>query len=398
MTKPLRREQFPILERSTYLVSHSMGAAPLGAQQALETYWREWAEDGPEAWEYWLPRIREIADGIGEIVGAAPGSVFLGPNVSVLQASLASCLDFRRGRSEVVYEELQFPSVAYVWRAWERFGAKMVVVPSDDGRTIPTERIVQSITERTAIAVLSHAYYRSGAIADLATIARRCHEVGALICADVYQTAGLVPFSVEELDLDVAVGGSHKWFCGGPGCGWVYIRPERLDRFHPAVTGWMAHARPFAFEPAPIEYAPSMYRFGTGTPTIPGYVVARTGHDLIRELGVRRIRAHNTSLTKLLVDGAQERGFTVPTPLEPEMRTGWVGIDFDQAQETCKALIGERIFVDYRPGCGIRVGPHFYTSEEEIERFFRAIDRLLGRKQQRAPKFVVKASVAAKKR
>lgn len=393
MIKPLRREEFPILERSTYLVSHSMGAAPVGAQQALEAYWREWAEDGPEAWAYWLPRIREIADGIGEIVGAPPGSVFLGPNVSLLQAAIASCFDFQRGRREVVYEALQFPSLAYVWSAWERFGAKVVTIPSDDGRSIPIERIVESITERTAIAVLSHAYYQSGALADLGTIARRCHEVGALVCADVYQTAGVVPFSVAELELDVAVGGSHKWFCGGSGCGWIYVRPDRLVQFHPAVTGWMAHARPFDFEPAPIEYAPSMYRFGTGTPTIPGYIVARPGHDIVRELGVRRIRTHNTRLTTLLVEGASERGFRISTPLDPECRTGWVGIDFDGAHEACKTLVEQRIFVDYRPGCGIRVGPHFYTSEEEIERFFHAVDRLQGRGKKRTPKFTVKAAV-----
>jgi kynureninase len=398
MTKPLRREEFPILERSTYLASHSMGAAPLGAQRALDAYWKEWAEDGPAAWEYWLARIREIADGIGEIVEAPPGSVFLGPNVSVLQAAIASCFDFQRGRREIVYESLQFPSLTYVWRAWERYGANVVVVPSDDGCTVPTERIVEAITERTALAVLSHAYYQSGAIADLGAIARRCRDVGALLCADVYQTAGVYPLSVADLDLDIAVGGSHKWLCGGSGCGWIYVRPELLEQFHPAVTGWMAHARPFAFEPAPIEYAPSMYRFGTGTPTIPGYIVARTGHDLIREVGVRRIRAHNTHLTKMLIEGALEREFRVPTPRAPEKRAGWVGIDFEGAEEICKALLAERVFVDYRPGCGIRVGPHFYTTEEEIAHFFASIDRLRSREGRRAPRFVVKASVGAKKK
>lgn len=370
-----------------------MGAAPLGAQCALDAYWKEWAQDGPEAWEYWIPRIREIADGIGEIVGAPPGSVFLGPNVSFFQAAIASCFDFSGGRNEVVHESLQFPSLTYVWRAWERFGAHVVSVPSDDGCTIPTERIVDAITQRTAIAVVSHAYYQSGAIADIASIARRCHEAGALLCADVYQTAGVYPFSLTDLDVDVAFGGSHKWFCGGSGCGWIYIRPELLVKVHPAVTGWMAHARPFAFEPAPIEYAPSMSRLGTGTPGIPGYVVARAGHDLIREIGVRRIRAHNVRLTKMLAEGALEREFRVPTPLQPERRTGWIGMDFEGADEICNALVAERIFVDYRPGCGIRVGPHFYTTEEEIERFFKAIDRLRSRREKNAPKFVVKAAV-----
>jgi kynureninase len=376
LTPALRREQFPVLQSSTYLVSHSMGAAPLGARDALDAYWNGWATDGPEAWERWLPEIQHIADGIGAIVGAPPGSTFLGPNVSTLQAAIASCLNLRAPRNEVVYEALQFPSLTYVWKEWERFGAVCRVVASPDGRTIPTEDVLAAITERTAIAVLSHAYYVSGAIADVRTIQRHCRRVGALLCVDAYQTTGVYPYDVTAWDLDLVTGGSHKWLCGGPGCGWIYVKPALLERFRPAVTGWMAHASPFAFEPAPMRYAPTMYRFGNGTPAIPGYVVAKAGHDLIREVGVARIREHNVRLTTMLAEMARERGLRVNTPLQPQARTGWIGIDFDGAERACKALVSKRIFVDYRPGCGIRVSPHFYTADEEVERFFSAVDRL----------------------
>lgn len=375
-TRAVRRDEFPILENATYLVSHSMGAAPRGARVALDAYWNEWSESGPEAWERWLPRIAEIADGIGAIVGAPPGSTFLGPNVSLLQAAIASSLDFRDERNEIVYEALQFPSVTYVWREWEKYGARVRVVPSDDGRTIETQRILDAITERTALAVVSHAYYVSGAVADVAAIQQRCRETGALLCVDAYQTTGVYPYDVAALELDVVTGGSHKWLCGGPGCAWISVRPALLERFRPAVTGWMAHARPFAFEDAPIVHAPSMYRFGTGTPTIPGYVAAQTGHRLVREIGVTAIREHNVRLTTLLAEGATERGFSVPTPLEPQRRTGWIGMDFDGAERICAQLVAERVFVDYRPGCGIRVSPHFYTTDDEIARFFEAIDEL----------------------
>jgi kynureninase len=376
VTKALEREHFPILDDSTYLVSHSMGAAPLQAKAALESYWHEWAKEGPEAWERWLPRIAEIADGIGSLIGAPAGSVFLGPNVSSLQAALATCIRLEGSRNEVLYEALQFPSLTYVWHEWERFGAKVVTVESPDGRTIPTERIVDKITERTAIAVLSHAYYVSGAVADVRAIQRRCRETGTLLCVDAYQTTGVYPYDVTEWDLDIVTGGSHKWLCGGPGCAWIYVKPDSLERFRPAVTGWMAHARPFAFEPAPIEYASSMYRFGNGTPTIPGYVVAKPGHDLIRRVGIGRIREHNIRLTTMVAGMAQERGLQVNTPLEPERRTGWIGIDFDGSDRVCNALIHRRVFVDYRPGCGIRVSPHFYTTEGEIADFFTALDAL----------------------
>jgi kynureninase len=375
-TQALHRDQFPILENSTYLVSHSMGAAPLGAKAALEAYWKDWATDGPEAWERWLPEIGVIADGIGSIIGAPAGSVFLGPNVSVMQAAIATCLDFRGERNEVVYEALQFPSLTYVWNEWQRFGAKVRVVSSDDGRTIPTERIIAAITERTRIAVLSHAYYVSGSLADVRAIQEHCRSVGALLCVDAYQTTGTYPYDVTEWDLDIVTGGSHKWLLGGPGCGWIYLKPSLLEQFRPAATGWMAHASPFSFEDAPIRYAGSMYRFGNGTPTIPGYLVAKTGHELIRGIGVARIREHNVRLTSKLAAMALERGLRVHSPLEPAQRTGWIGIDFDDSERVCHQLIGERVFVDYRPGCGIRVSPHFYTTDEEIDRFFAVLDRL----------------------
>lgn len=376
MTSARFRDRFPILENSTYLVSHSMGAAPTGAREALGSYWDDWATDGPEAWERWLPRIGAIADGIGAIVGAPPGSVFLGPNVSAFQAAIATCFDFRGERNEIVYEALQFPSLTYVWDEWARYGAVTRVVASDDGRTIPTERICAAITEKTAIAVLSHAYYVSGALADIRAIQKHCRTVGALLCVDAYQTTGCVPYDATAWDLDIVTGGSHKWLCGGPGCGWIYVRPALLERFRPAVTGWMAHAAPFAFEPAPMRYAPDMYRWGTGTPTIPGYVAAEAGHAFIREAGVAAIRAHNVRLTTALAEGALERGLTVKTPLDPEKRAGWIGIDLPDARRICAALVENRVFVDYRPDCGIRVGPHAYTTDEEIARFFSTLDRV----------------------
>lgn len=370
------RQQFPILASSTYLVSHSMGAAPLRARRMLESYWEEWAAEGPEAWERWLPRIAEIADGIGAIIGAPAGSCFLGPNVSVLQAGIATCIDFRGERNEIVYEALQFPSLTYVWREWERYGAAVRIVPSDDGRTIPTERIIETITERTALAVLSHAYYVSGALADVRTIQEHCRRVGALLCVDAYQTTGVYPYDVTAWDLDLVTGGSHKWLCGAAGCGWIYLKPSLLETFRPAVTGWMAHARPFAFEQAPIVHAPSMYRFGHGTPTIPGYVVAQPGHQIVASIGVARIRQRNVQLTEKIAAMALERGLRVNSPLKPERRTGWIGIDFDGSENACRRLIEQRVFVDYRPGCGIRVGPHFYTADAEIDEFFRVLDRV----------------------
>ena len=377
-TAPRLRERFPTLAGATYLVSHSMGAPPIGARDALVAYWEAWARGGPEAWDRWLPEMVEIADRLGTIFGAPAGTVSLVPNVSLAQAALASALSFDGERRDIVIEALQFPTVSYVWKAWERFGAQVVEVPSDDGRTMSTDRICSAIGERTAVVALSHAAYVSGSIIDVAEIARRCRETGALFVLDAYQTIGTVPLDVPALGVDAVVGGSHKWLCGGPGCGFVYVRPGLRDRIAPAITGWMGHAAPFAFEAAPIRLAAGAHRYNTGTPTIPGYLAARAGHDAIQEVGVDAIRAHNVRLTTMLADGALARGFDVPTPLDPARRTGWIGMDFPGAARATEALVERRVFVDYRPGCGIRVSPHFYTSDDDVAAFFEAVDAVRG--------------------
>lgn len=370
------RDRFPTLAGATYLVSHSMGAPPLASRESLERYWNAWATDGPEAWEAWLPELGEIAGGIAALLGAAPNTVSLVPNVSLGQAAIASALTFGPDRDGVVMEALQFPTVTYVWSAWQKYGARIVTVPSDDGRTMSTDRICSTIDERTAVVALSHAAYVSGSLLEIDAIQARCHEVGAIFVLDTYQTTGIVPLDVSAQGIDVVVGGSHKWLCGGPGCGFLYVRPGLRDRLAPALTGWMAHAEPFAFAPAPITLARDTHRYNTGTPTMLGYLVARAGHDAIAEIGVPAIRAHNARLTTRIIEAALARGFTIPTPLEAERRTGWIGIDFPGADRATKALIDRRIFIDYRPGCGMRVGPHFYSTDEDIDVFFHALDEI----------------------
>ena len=376
MTAPRMRDRFPTLAGATYLVSHSMGAPPLASRDSLERYWNAWATDGPEAWEAWLPELGEIAGGIAALLGAAANTVSLVPNVSLGQAAIASALTFGPDRDGVVMEALQFPTVTYVWSAWQKYGARIVTVPSDDGRTMSTDRICSAIDERTAVVALSHAAYVSGSLLEIDAIQARCREVGAIFVLDTYQTTGIVPLDVSGQGIDVVVGGSHKWLCGGPGCGFLYVRPGLRDRLAPAVTGWMAHAEPFAFAPAPITLARDTHRYNTGTPTMLGYLVARAGHDAIAEIGVPAIRAHNARLTTRIIESALARGFTIPTPLEAERRTGWIGIDFPGADRATQALIDRRIFIDYRPGCGMRVGPHFYSTDEDIDVFFHALDEI----------------------
>ena len=368
------RPDYPIVERTVYMNSNSMGAMPRAARDALSAYADVWERDGVEAWETWLPLVAEVGDMAARLFNGAPGCTALNQNVAFFEAAVASALDFTNGRTKVVMEALQFPNIAYVWERFSAHGAELVLVPSDDGITVPTERMLEAIDERTAIVPVSHGVYVSGYLQDVEAICARAREVGALTLIDVYQTLGVVPIDVERWGADMVVGGSHKWLCGGPGTAFLWVRPEVRPRLAPKTTGWIAHADPFAFEPAPIRYAEGPFRFMGGTPSIPAYYVAREGYRPILEIGVERIRAHNLALCRIVIDRALEAGLSVHSPLEDERRTGFVAVDFPGSEAASRRLVAEGYKHDWRPRCGIRIGPHFYNTEEDVQRM---MDRVI---------------------
>ncbi len=372
------RDEYPILATSTYMNSNSMGAMHRGSADALREYTEVWAREGVEAWDLWPDLIAETADLAAQFFNGGTGNTTLGENVATFQARIASALDYS-DRPKVVIEELMFPNVVYVWERFRRLGLELELIPSDDGMTIATERMLEAIDERTNIVSISHAVYVSGALLDVAAICKRAHEVGALVMLDVYQTAGVVPIDVEALGVDILVGGSHKWLCGGPGTCFLWVRPELRARLQPMTTGWMAHADPFAMKPAPIELADTAWRFVAGTPSVAAYYVARNAYRNLLEVGVERIRRHNLALCRIIIDRALAAGLTVHSPIDDASRTGFVAVDFDGSEAASETLIEERYKLDWRPNCGLRIGPHFYSTETEVERMMSRVVELAAR-------------------
>jgi kynureninase len=372
------RAEFPILERTTYLVSHSLGAMPRGAARALEEYAAQWATRGVRAWaEGWWDMPRTVGDEVGRLIGAPAGSVVMHQNVSVCQAVVLSCFDLGGPRNKVVYEELNFPSVMYVHEAHAALGARVVTVPSDDGVTVSTERFLEAIDEETLLVPLSHVIFKSGAVQDVAAITRRAHEVGAYVLADLYQSAGTVPVDVTAWDVDFATGGSVKWLCGGPGAGYLYVAPRLHGRLRPRVTGWMAHKRPFAFEAGPVDYTEDASRFLHGTPAVPALFAARAGYAAVGAVGVEAIRAKSMAQVQALIDGAREAGLVPRAPARAEERGGMVVLEVPHGEAVTRELLRREILVDFRPGAGIRVSPHFYTRDDEVERVVAEIREIL---------------------
>ncbi|HEY2936973.1 MAG TPA: aminotransferase class V-fold PLP-dependent enzyme [Gaiellaceae bacterium] len=363
------RDRFPILAETTYLINHSLGAMPAAAEERLAEYARVWRTRGIRAWgEGWWTMPVEVGDQIGRIVGAQPGTTVMHQNVSVAEAIVLSC--FRPvdpGRNRVVYEAGNFPSVRYLYQAQPDLE---VVVGEDD------VAVVDAIDERTLLVPISHVLFKSAEIQDVESIVRRAHEAGAHVVLDCYQSAGIVPFSVSELGVDFAVGGSVKWLCGGPGNGWLYVRPDLAERLEPTFMGWQAHERPFAFEPE-LRFASGAQRFLTGTPNVPALYAATAGYDLVEEIGVERIRENSLRQTDLLIRLADEAGFEVRSPRDPVRRGGTVTVFVPDFEAVHKELGERQIICDFRPGAGIRLGPHYYNTDEELERVVGEIGEII---------------------
>jgi kynureninase len=367
------RGEFPILESVVYLISHSLGAMPRATFERLHDYAEVWATRGVRAWaEGWWEMPITLGDEVAKIIGAEPQTVAMHQNVSICQSLILSCFEPVGKRNKIVYEELNFPSVMYVYEAHARDGRfRIEKVKSDDGITVPLERFLAAIDEETLLVPFSHVLFKSAFLQDARAIIERAHEVGAYVVMDTYQSAGTVPFNVKELDVDFATGGSVKWLCGGPGAGYLYVRPDLQQRLEPQTTGWMAHEAPFAFESGPIRYAPGITRFLHGSPAIPALYAAESGYRIINQIGVERIRAKSIRQTTRLIELAEEAGFRVTSPHDAERRGGTVTINVEHAASFTQELIRREFIVDYRPGAGIRISPHFYTRDEEIELVIR---------------------------
>lgn len=372
------RPEFPILERTTYLVSHSLGAMPRTVPDRLAEYVDMWAELGVRAWANgWWEMPIEVAGEIAPLLGAARGEVAMVPNVSIGQAVVMSAIDYTPPRDRIVMTELDFPSVRYVHdQLASRFGAKVVVVPSDDGVSIDEDRLLAEIDERTALVAISHVLFRSAYIMDVDRICRRAHEVGALVSLDAFHSVGVIPVDVKRTGVDFLTGGVLKWLCGGPGACFLYVSPETSARLTPALTGWQAHRRPFGFE-ADMDYADGAARWLSGTPVIPALYAATEGPRLVRRAGIDAIRAKSMRQTARLIELADERGYAVTAPRDAARRGGTVAFDVPHANEVAQFLLSRDIIVDYRPNAGIRIAPHFYTSDAELERAVAAVDEAL---------------------
>ena len=372
------RVEFPILERTNYMISNSLGAMPRGVYDALHAYADTWATRGVRAWEEsWWTLAAEVGNELGALMNAPKDSVSVHQNVTTCQAVVASCFDFTGKRNKVVYSDMNFPSVMYFWEAQRQYGAQVHMVKTDDGITVPIDRLLDAIDEQTLLVPISHVIFRSAYINDAKAIVEKAHKVGAHVVLDTFQSLGTVPVDVAALDVDFACGGVLKWLCGGPGVAYLYVHPDLGRKLEPKLTGWFAHRNPFGFEVGPVQYAEPPLRFMNGTSHIPSLEAARPGLKIIREVGVEKIREKSMRQTARLIALADQHEWRVNTPRDAEKRGGTVSIDMPDAQQVCRDLLARDILVDWRPKAGVRFSPHFYNTDEEIDAAIAAVEEIL---------------------
>lgn len=362
------RDRFPSLRDTLHFISHSLGAMPAAAPQSLAEYTAQWQSRSIRAWEEgWWQMPLTTGNLLAPILGAPRNTIVMQPNVTIAQWIILSCFDWRGRRNKLVTETANFPTNIYTFNELERLGARLT-------ETRTEEELLAAIDEETLLVCVSHVHFRDSARIDLQPIIAKAHGMGAMVLVDVYQSAGCLPIGIHALNADFAVGGSVKWLCGGPGAGFLYVRPDHIEKLQPQLTGWMAHRAPFAFEEGPIQFADSMFRFLHGTPSIPALFAAQPGYEIIAEAGVENIRAKSTQLTQYLIQKADEYSIPVRSPRDPEKRGGAVVIG---VLDITRQLAEQNVLVDYRPGAGIRIGPHFYNTEDEIDELFRRIITLI---------------------
>jgi kynureninase len=362
------REEFPILERTTYMISNSLGAMPRRVYHEMQAYADSWAHRGVRAWEEgWWDMAVGVGDKIAPLIGAHSGEISLHQNVTLIQAVISSCFDFRGPRNKVVLTDLEFPSIQYFYHEQRRNGARVELVPSNDPVRFDLERFLAAIDETTLLVPISQVLFRSAFIVNAQAIIEKAHRVGACVILDLFQAAGTIPVDVRALNTDFAVGGVLKWLCGGPGVAYLYVREDLRTKLSPAITGWIAHQRPFGFEPGAIDAREDSFRYLNGTPHIPALYACQPGLEILNEAGISAIREKSMRMTARLFEAAKAHGWRVNTSENPAERAGTVSVDCPHAPEVCRELLAREILVDYRPKAGVRLSPHFYNREEECD-------------------------------
>lgn len=372
------REEFPGLQKSTYLNTVSLGQLSRRSRLAVNHFMDEWSAYGAAAWyRYWLEEVDALRGEFARTIGAEKDEIAILPNISSALAAVSSCFDFI-DRSRVVSCELDFPTITQHFLAKQSQGVESLILPSPDKISVPVESFAASTNEQTALIATCRVYFTSGFIQDVQQLADIAHQKGALCLIDDYQGTGQIPIDVNQAGVDFLISGGLKWLIGGPGVAYLYVRRELIADLLPTVSGWFAHNRQFDFDPFTLEYREDARRFEAGTPAVPAVYAARAGLEIINEIGTQEIRRRSAALSQDLVSRLKAHGYHLRIPADPNEQASITIVELDNPLEVTHSLAERNIIVDKRPGA-VRISPYFYNTVEENEIFVSGLDEVCRR-------------------
>ena len=375
------RDEFPITKERNYLISASLGPLSRRAHAAALEHLELWSRLGPEElwFEHGMPKLQTCRERFAALIGADADEIAIVPSVSNGLASIASCLDYS-ARPKVVATAMDFPTNHYVWKAQKPRGVELDVVGTPDGIRVEAADVVEHIDERTALINVNRVLFESSWIMDLEPIVAAAHDHGAYVMVDDFHGTGVLPLDVHELGVDFLLSGALKWLCGGQGIAFLYCRRDLLAEMHPMIVGWFGTKDPFGFDRADLVLRDDARRFETGTYTLPQAWTAAEGMGIILEVGVDNVRARNQVLTHRIVERAMERDMELLSPVDDDSRGGLVRVRVPggeaTAEEVLHALFARDVVLDQRHDA-LRISPHLFNTEDEIDSCFKELDEVL---------------------
>ncbi len=364
------RSRFPVLKKKTYLNSCSYAALATEVEASLQRYLDARNDRGAD-WDYWVERNEAVRHSTARLLGAEPDEVAVTASVSAGINALASALRFDGPRNKVVITDFEFPTNAQIWYAQQLRGARVIRIAQEGGK-IPLEKFEQAIDEQTLIVATAQVAFRNGTKQDIPAIARIARRKGALMMVDSYQALGAMQFDVKQAGVDFVVGGMLKYLLGTAGIAFLYARRELIESLTPTVTGWWAQEDIMAMDITRYSPAISARRFEAGTPPVPNTYMAEAGLAILHEIGLPAIEHRIGELTTAIKSAATAAGYSLASPLDASEHGPMITIRSSDDNRLVSRLAEEGIVISSRNG-NLRVAPHFYNNQADIDHLFHAL-------------------------
>ncbi len=368
------RQEFPIRERYAFLNHASVAPIPASTQAAISEFARDAAEEGPVNDAAWLHAMTLARETAGAMINAEPDDICFVKNTNHGLLIVSNSINWKPG-DNVVGLEHEFPANLLPWKNLRHYGVEFRGVPERADYTYSIDDIAARIDDRTRLLAVSWVEYSTGVRNDIEALSQLCRDKGILFCVDAIQGMGVLPVDVKALPVDFMMADGHKWMLAPEGCGILYIKRDLIPQLNDNMAGWCGMKNPQDYDNTDQPYKPNARKFEEGSHNLLAINALGTSLRILQAAGYDYIQERIEATTRLLMQGARAKGYTVVTPEPWAQRAGIISLQKDgqNIDAVAKMLLDQhQIVIAARRGF-LRVSPHFYNDEEEIERLVRAL-------------------------